>query len=274
MIQYPSESVAAELRDLATFESKYQRLPEIITDWLDGHLAFENARIMDFGCGVGTTALGMAVRHNSASIVGVEMKDEYLNCLPLAQRNLGMQKLPENLSFRSAQADQKIQETEQFDCVYSWSVFEHVQRDQLESVVRELKQQIRPGGYKFLQVAPLYYSAYGSHLREFLSEPWAHLTMQLSTLKEAVLGDESAEISPVEIGNDLELRRKRAWSCFETLNLATADELLEVFRDHGFSVVREYRTSNDDSPPSSLLRVYDEEVLTTEQIVVLFRAPE
>ncbi len=48
----------------------------------------------------------------------------------------------------------------------SWSTFEHVQRDQLAPIFRDLLHAcLRPGGYFFVQIEPLFYSPFGSHLR-------------------------------------------------------------------------------------------------------------
>ncbi len=77
---------------------------------------------------------------------------------------------------------------EHFDCFYSWSVFEHIDEKFLDQIVRGLKDLLKPGGFKFLQICGMLYSAYGSHLQECVSTPWAHLLMQHNNLRMKVLG--------------------------------------------------------------------------------------
>jgi len=57
----------------------------------------------------------------------------------------------------------------------SHSVLEHV--GNLDQSLAEINRITKPGGYFFLTVSPLYYSAYGAHLREDGKrlENWGHL---------------------------------------------------------------------------------------------------
>lgn len=61
------------------------------------------------------------------------------------------------------------------DLTVSHSVLEHV--GDLDQSLSEINRITRPGGYLFLTVAPLYYAAYGAHLREGGKQldNWEHL---------------------------------------------------------------------------------------------------
>ncbi len=53
-------------------------------------------------------------------------------------------------------------DSDSIDVAFSWSTFEHVSRP-LESL-QELKRVIKPNGYLFIQIFPMYYSAHGHHM--------------------------------------------------------------------------------------------------------------
>jgi SAM-dependent methyltransferase len=64
-------------------------------------------------------------------------------------------------------------EDEAFDIVYSWSAFEHIAN--VPDVLREIRRVCRRDARVFLQVCPWYHCLQGSHLTDFISEPYFHL---------------------------------------------------------------------------------------------------
>jgi len=62
---------------------------------------------------------------------------------------------------------------ETFDVIVSWSAFEHVW--DVPQVLSEIKRVCRRDGRVFLQVCPWYHCLQGSHLTDFISEPYFHL---------------------------------------------------------------------------------------------------
>lgn len=60
-----------------------------------------------------------------------------------------------------------------FDIAVSHSVLEHI-RD-LNGALDNISRALKIGGYAFLTVAPLYYSAQGAHMRYRSIERWEHL---------------------------------------------------------------------------------------------------
>lgn len=60
-----------------------------------------------------------------------------------------------------------------FDIVFCSNAFEHVPNP--EKVLLEIHRILKRGGYAYISFIPVYYSDYGSHMAEFISEPWAHL---------------------------------------------------------------------------------------------------
>ena len=128
-------------------------------------------------------------------------------------------------------------------------------------MVRNVRDSLVDEGLLFVQVAPLYYSAEGSHLGRYGACSWEHLSLPINRLR-ALVFDNAA------FGTD---EKAIDWGCFETLNRITAEELVELVGKQGFEIVRTHKTYNSHEPPASLRSVFDGEVLKTEQIVALFR---
>ena len=60
-----------------------------------------------------------------------------------------------------------------FDFIFSWSAFEHV--GSVGRVLSEAYRVLRSGGRAFVQVFPWYHCYYGSHLSDYIGEPYFHL---------------------------------------------------------------------------------------------------
>lgn len=60
-----------------------------------------------------------------------------------------------------------------FDIIFCSNAFEHVPDP--EKVLLEIHRILKQGGYAYISFIPVYYSDNGSHMAEFIPEPWAHL---------------------------------------------------------------------------------------------------
>ncbi len=253
-----SEIWSAETITDPTYRAKFIDVPNVIASWLEGHGGLEGRDILDFGCGEATMALGIALRFRPRRIVGVEIHKEIDNCVPYARAQLKLEKLPKNLELIRIAADMSLESIGTFDVIYSWSVFEHVSQNLIVGCLTRMKRVLRQDGVMFLQTTPLYYSANGSHFMPWLGVPWAHLTMQhdrfFSSLREKV---ESAE----EFAGLREM--------YESLNRITAEQLLRAVRLAGFEIIRDYRTYDEVEIPDDLKKIYAEDVLRTNQLVLL-----
>lgn len=249
--------------------SKLLQLPRIIYDWVGPYLDLAEASILDYGCGAGTVALGLAAQLRPRRVVGVDIHTEFEALRSLAHSAFGMEELPPCLELRCIAPDQPIAKEPEYDFALAWAVFEHVDRKLADKVVDNLAQSLRPGGYCMMGVSPLYYSAFGSHLETLITRPWAHLLEQHNHL------EEEAELSRQRIAENSDPERQRwlgtIWNCYTTLNKFTGDELVELFERHGFEVLRDFRTDCSATPPPELTRIYAERILKNEQIVLLLR---
>jgi ubiquinone/menaquinone biosynthesis C-methylase UbiE len=59
------------------------------------------------------------------------------------------------------------------DIVFCINAFEHIPDP--EKTLKEIYRILKPKGLAFISFIPVYYSDVGSHMAEFIPEPWAHL---------------------------------------------------------------------------------------------------
>lgn len=266
---------SAETITNKVFENKFIGCVENFRSWLKGEINLSESTILDFGCGDGVMALGMALQLEPKRVIGVEITPDFDVIRDMAKTQIGLEALPSNLEFHLVQPNVKLAERFQADCIFTWSVFEHVSQEYLDAIVTDLRNVLRPGGYIFLQIAPLYYSADGGHLFELAPQPWAHLSLQMNQLKHKILTAKkttaAGQLLNAQDEGQFQKYKEAVWSCFQTLNKVTADDIVDLFNRNGFRLVREHRTECKPEPSEALKRVFNEEVLKTEQIVVLFQ---
>lgn len=246
----------------AGMRARYVDVPDIIASWVEPKLKLAEADVLDFGCGEGISALGMLRRKQVRSLMGVDIMPDVHNCLARGREHLGLQELPANMTLEQIAPGADFAPGRQFDLVYSWSVFEHVEQPRVADVLALLKSKIRDGGYLFIQIAPLYYSAEGSHLFHRIPEPWGHLRDQESIhykkLCEACSSKEEIDA---------------LWSCYQWLNRITAPALRRAIQAAGFRIEREILIADGPKAPDDLAEVYHREILETNQVVFLAKKP-
>ena len=230
----------------------------IIRRLVKSHVDLDVARILDFGCGVGIAAASFALRHPRATVFGTDVLQpdpERLRRECYQQTGVS---LPENLSLLLAEAGSLPDQVCDMDLIYAWSVFEHVNFTQIVDAMHLIRARLRANGIFLLQMNPLYFSPKGSHLYRCHLPPWAHLLYQSDVLKDEVMRSAHPEA-----------RKIREWEQFEALNKATADDIKEAAQQAGFSLLLEERLPTAEIPPPRLLRVYQREVLETEEVRLL-----
>jgi SAM-dependent methyltransferase len=244
--------------DVSIYDSKFLTLTKTIANWVEPYVGLKGRRILDFGCGEATTALGITLLHQPELMVGVDVHPQFERCESLARKFKGIERLPDNMKFELVERG-NISSYDDFDIVYAWSVFEHVDQKLFDGIIRSLHEKLRDGGLLFIQIAPLYYSAEGAHLWDLGWTRWEHLTMQIDHVYDALYKNLSKP------------HADRHWFMFSTLNRITAPKLIADVARQGFKILRQYTSEHQAVPPDDLLSVYKREVLVTEQVVVLFR---
>ncbi|MDP3405470.1 MAG: class I SAM-dependent methyltransferase [Brevundimonas sp.] len=240
--------------------AKLYALPQIMADWLAPFGGFEGQRVLDFGCGFGETAAGIALGHGAAEVRGVDIQPKPEGCAGILREHLGLEALPVNLNVYQIEPGAPVGRGD-LDIVVSWSTVEHVARGLLDGVLGSLHVALRPGGLAFIQISPLYFSPEGSHLWALGYRGWEHLSRQTSEVLEAIEGAPWLDAK----------RKARMTRMFLTLNRLTAEELVDRVGKAGFSVLREQRDRTDLVPPHALTQAYALEALMTQQVVLLLR---
>jgi 2-polyprenyl-3-methyl-5-hydroxy-6-metoxy-1,4-benzoquinol methylase len=231
--------------------SEYNR----VSGWIGDKVNLEKARILDFGCGEGDAAASFALRLPHASVVGVDLDPVNETGLADRLRKETERSMPRNLRFITT-AD--LANEKAFDVIYSWSVFEHVREDEMVDIFKQLKGLLRKGGVLFVQVNPLFFSPRGSHLYRYFKEPWHHLLLPLNALRDGVFAKGVTET------------HTREWQQFLELNRLTARDILGRASAAGLKRTREQFFKTEVTPPLRLTRVYNEEVLRTNEMMALF----
>lgn len=265
---------ATRIRD-EWFRSHFEYAADVVQAWLGAVIDLRSARMLQFGCGDGITDLALVLRHGARAIHGVDIRREYEKLPRIAREQLGLARIPPALTFETIAPGKPLQgQAPLYDALMSWSTFEHVQRDQVLPILRDLHGCLRPGGYFFLQIEPLYYSAFGAHLGRYDPTPWHHLLVgdeQLWRVIEAC----DAPMNPDEVDFGFadfgpEGYKKFVFKEYQELNRVTADELVDWARQAGFTVAREERRHYEPAPvPEALLARYPRELLTNNEIFLL-----
>jgi len=252
------------------FGDKFVWASQFIKDFVADYMQVDGASLLDFGCGAGEMALGLALQNYPARVVGVDISTDFDRLAELALENLDLRALPENLQFQKVRPGDVGTHTSKYDLIYSWSVFHHVDQKVLPSVIKGLRQILSRNGYLVLQISPLFYSAYGSVLSSVIKEPWAHLVYQHDNFEslffnEANLPDFCSDVAVAQAW------KPGAWDTYRTLNRITVPEILDEFERAGFKLVKKHTTTNFEDIPAKLKDIYIEEILRTEQAILLFQ---
>lgn len=254
------------------FWSHYHDAASIVLSLVPDEYFRRGRTVLDFGCGDGATALGVAHRAE-ASIVGVDLFKTFLHLPQLSKRTLGTAELPPNLAFAQNTLGEPLPfAADSVDLIFSWSVFEHLA--DVKGTLHEFSRITRRGGAIFIQIEPLYFSPFGSHLQRLIREPWAHLIYGEDEFAEMV---RSAADTVPEGEKDVLYRshefdevKRHLLAEYRNLNRIAPDRLVAEVKEAGFRIEDERRMSVEGHVPTSeLLEKYPRDLLMTGQIVIL-----
>lgn len=258
------------------FRAHFEYAADVVNGWIGNELDLPAARLLNFGCGDGITDLALVLRHGATAIHGVDVRQEYAKLPRIAREQLGMARIPAALTFETiAPAAPLAPRHRGVDGIMSWSTFEHVQRDQLAPILQDLHACLRPGGYFFIQIEPLFYSPFGSHLRRYDDVPWHHLLVPEDALWDIIQAhDGPIDAAEVDFGFadfGVEGYKRFVFKEYQALNRLTADELVAFTAAAGFTVVRQERRNIDIPIPDALRGRYPDDWLLNNEILLLLR---
>jgi SAM-dependent methyltransferase len=149
----------------------------------------------------------------------------------------------------------------QFDFVYSWSAFEHI--PDVPAVLREARRVVKPLGRLFIQVYPWFHSLAGSHLSDFIQEPFFHLRRPREWVRARL--DEFVAAHPEQ--RDLVLGTM--WPEYCRLNGYSARTFLSAALDAGFCVERAQSTIDEEHVSTAPPDVALADIVTSGSMVLL-----
>jgi SAM-dependent methyltransferase len=136
---------------------------------LGGTVSLEGTRMLDIGCGYGTTCV-YAAQHGAALATGVDSDAERIE---FARRHI-----PERYPEVSDRVRLHIEDTievvrdQRFDLIVLKDSFEHI--DEPEQAINDIKTLLAPGGAIAIGNPP-WKSFYGGHTNFMTRFPWVHL---------------------------------------------------------------------------------------------------
>jgi len=122
--------------------------------------AFEGRRLLDFGCGAGSSTMILARMFPETQIVGIELEDRLLS---IARLRAGHYKYDNVELLLSPSADELPPLLDKFDFVVLSAVFEHLLPSERVPLLRQIWGLLNPGGTLFLNQTPNRYFPVETH---------------------------------------------------------------------------------------------------------------
>lgn len=138
---------------------------------LGGEPCFEDLKVLDVGCGVGSLCVYMALK-GARRVVGLDTSESQINN---AQKIL-LAKYPnlKNQIHYYCFTIEDLQESD-FDIIVSKDTFEHLLDP--SSTLAEMGKRLKKNGRIYIGFGPLYNSPFGDHGRTKSFFPWGHLLL-------------------------------------------------------------------------------------------------
>ncbi len=205
----------------------YEGVPAETTSWV-GDL--HGLDVLDIGCGELLTGFGLMTL-GIGTLTALDVHDHPPDFVDSVHQHLVAKgyDVPrdhrERVAYVGYDGEHMPFPDEAFDLVFCWGVLEHVAN--VPQVLDEAFRVTRTGGRAFLFTYPFWPSYYGSHLTDFIHEPFFHLRYDADWVRQRL--DEHSATHP-EV-RDLLLY---LWEAYNSLNHLGSSEYHAMVRKAGF----------------------------------------
>jgi 2-polyprenyl-3-methyl-5-hydroxy-6-metoxy-1,4-benzoquinol methylase len=121
---------------------------------------FKNKRLLDFGCGSGSSTMILARMFPHTEIVGIELEEKLLSIAQLRTTHYGYKNIELMISPNPYSLPPNIG---YFDYVVLSAVYEHLLPNERETVLLQIWSTLKPGGIFFLNQTPYRYFPVEAH---------------------------------------------------------------------------------------------------------------
>lgn len=192
-------------------------------------------QLLDVGCGDMLADFGL-LRLGPAKVTGLDLHAHPYDVVAKAADRIvkaGLE-LPDchqlKLVYKAYDGENLPFQDDSFDVVFSWSAFEHVPN--VPQVLKEIRRVTKSDGRVFIQVYPWFPSFEGSHLTDYISEPFFHLCRRPEWIRKRL--EDYAQGNPQMASWVL----GHKWSEFETQNHYSAAMFISEVLKQGFCIER------------------------------------
>ncbi|WP_245524530.1 class I SAM-dependent methyltransferase [Methylobacterium nonmethylotrophicum] len=235
--------------DREWLEAHYNTAPDKICQAIcDIH----DSKMLSVGCGDMLIEFGLLNR-GAANITGLEIIPSDIDRIHETANRLKAAGFAvpsdyiERLSYKCYDGVNFPYPDDHFDAVYSWGAFEHV--SDVVAVLSEMRRVLKPHRRGMISVFPWFTSYYGSHLSDYISEPFFHLKRNKDWIREKL------EEYAIQHPDSRDLVTRHMWNEYESLNGYSAEDFYRDFCSVGFSrhnwQLLSYETELTEAPRST-----------------------
>lgn len=210
------------------WDDHFVAAPEQVVNFFAGDgISLKGLSLLDVGCGDGILSLGLLDKTGADRVIGVDLVDVDRDELQkIAIRN-GVKKIPseDKLLFKRSTPSSIPLDTASVDVVISWSVFEHV--EDLASLWSEIRRVLKPGGYIFTQIWPMFWSEHGSHLWPWMNDSF----IQYKKSQTDIITGVESNVKDPELSESVK-------DLFMSCNRITVDELQQSMLKAGLMIAK------------------------------------
>lgn len=152
---------------------------ELFYNKVSKYVPFDNLNIVDIGASWGMH-IGFIVNSGAEYVTGIDIADynEYFKGdykFKIAQyyEKHGYKLTSNKYDLVRTDAQKIALKSSSFDIAVSINAFEHIPNPEL--ALLEIIRILKPGGYAFISFIPVFFCDEGSHMINYIKEPWAHL---------------------------------------------------------------------------------------------------